>query len=260
VSGLLATFERELRAYFFSSFAYVVLFFVLVINGFTFSLIVGFLSDPRTGGETQSLFQLFFGGTFLAWLMIWVTPPLLTMRLLAEERRSGSIESLMTAPVSETDVVIAKYLASLIFYIVLWLPTLAYVLMVAHSNNIANNVASNVASNIDWGPIWSAYLAIILVGGLFLAVGVFCSAATKNQIVAAVSSFAMVLLLTALSFVDGLVTDPRLKDIVAHINLFDAIDEAAKGIVDTRRLVYPLSLIIFFLFLASRTLAAKKWR
>jgi len=252
VSGLLATFERELRAYFFSSFAYVVLFFVLVINGFTFSLIVGFLSDPRTGGETQTLFQLFFGGTFLAWLMIWVTPPLLTMRLLAEERRSGSIESLMTAPVSETDVVVAKYLASLVFYIVLWLPTLAYVLMVAHS--------SDIASNVDWGPIWSAYLAIILVGGLFLAVGVFCSAATKNQIVAAVSSFAMVLLLTALSFVDGLVTDPRLKDIVAHINLFDAIDEAAKGIVDTRRLIYPLSLIVFFLFLASRTLAAKKWR
>lgn len=244
----MATFGREMRAYFFSPFAYIVLFFVLVINGFTFSLIIGFLSDPRAGGETQSLFQLFFGGTFLAWLMIWVTPPLLTMRLLAEERRSGSIESLMTAPVSETDVVVSKYLASLVFYIVLWLPTLAYVLMVARS------------SEVDWGPIWSAYLAIILIGGLFLAVGIFCSAATKNQIVAAVSSFALVLLLTALSFVDGLVTDPRLKNIFAHMNLFDAIDEAAKGIVDTRRVIYPLSLIVFFLFLASRTLAVKKWR
>jgi len=248
MNGLRATFGRELRAYFVSPLAYVVLFFVLVIHGFVFTTILSYLSDPRSAGEPQSLFQLFYGGTIFSWLIFWIIPPLLTMRLLAEERRSGSIESLMTAPVSETEVVLGKYLASLFFYACLWLPTILYVLLIARSNSI------------DWGPILGAQIAAVLIGGLFLAIGIWCSAASKNQIVAGVSAFAVVLLLTALSFLDGLVSDPALKAVLGHVNLFHVIDEPAKGIVDTRRLMYPLSLIGFFLFLASRTLAAKKWR
>lgn len=248
MSGLVATFGRELRAFFYSPLAYVILFFMLLYQGLIFTTLVSFIANPLSGGETQSLFQYFLGGTFLTWMLFWTIPTLITMRLLAEERRSGSIESLMTAPVSETEVVLGKYFAALVLYLCLWLPTLLYALYMARH------------SDLDWGPIFAGYLAITLIGGLFLALGVLCSAMTKNQVVAAVASFILALLLTVLSFLDGVASSQLLKDVLAHINLIGAVDEATRGIVDTRRLIYPLSLITLCLFLASRALAAKKWR
>ncbi len=247
MSGLLATLQRELRAYFFSPLAYVVLTFFLLIKGYVFSLIVGFLADPRAGADTAPL-KLFFGDTFFFWLILLFITPILTMRLLAEERRTGSIESLMTAPVSEGQVVMGKYLAALGFYAFLWLPTLAYVAIIARN------------SEVDAGPILAGYLGVLTIGGLFLAIGIFGSSFTKNQIIAAVATFAMLLLLFAVAFLDSLVTSQAIKDILNHMNLLAHMDEMSKGIVDTRRIVYYLSAIALFLFLASRTLEAKKWR
>lgn len=247
MNGLLATLQRELRAYFFSPLAYVVLTFFLLINGYVFSLIVGFLADPRAGADTAPL-KLFFGDTFFFWLILLFITPILTMRLLAEERRTGSIEALMTAPVSEAQVVVGKYLAALGFYTFLWLPTLAYVAIIARN------------SEVDAGPILAGYLGVLTIGGLFLAIGVFGSSFTKNQIIAAVATFAMLLLLFAVAFVDSLVTSQAIKDVLSHMNLLAHMDEMSKGIVDTRRIVYYVSAIALFLFLASRTLEAKKWR
>lgn len=248
MSGLFATFGRELRAFFFSPLAYVVLFFMMLYQGLIFTTLVAYIANPLSGGETQSLFQYFLGGTFLTWMLFWTIPTLVTMRLIAEERRSGSIESLMTAPVSETEVVLGKFFAALVFYLTLWLPTLLYALYISR------------LSELDWGPVFGGYLAIALIGGLFLALGMMCSAMTRNQIVAAVASFILALLLTVLSFLDGAASNQTVKDLLAHMNLISGVEEATRGIIDTRRIVYPLSLIVLFLFLASRTLAAKKWR
>src|SRR5215470_4827815 len=142
--GLWATFLRELRAYFVSPLAYVVLFFFLVINGVVFSMILGFLNDPRAAGGRP--LDAFFGGTFLFWLVLLFVGPVLTMRLLSEELRSGSIEVLMTAPISETEVVLGKYFAALTFYVALWLPTLVYAAILGRY------------SPVDWGPIAAGYL------------------------------------------------------------------------------------------------------
>lgn len=247
MSGFLAILIRELKAYFFSPLAWVVLTFFLLVNGYVFSLIVSFLSDPRAGGSTTPL-KLFFGDTFFFWLVLLFVTPVLTMRLLSEERRSGTIEALMTAPVSETQVVAGKYLAALGFYAFLWLPTLAYVAVVAR------------ASEVDWGPIVSGYVGVLGIGAVFMAVGIFGSSFTKNQIVAAVVTFAMLIFFFAVAFLDGLVSDEALKSSLSYLNLLDHMDEFGKGIVDTRRLVYYLTTVVLFLFLSSRTLAAKKWR
>ena len=247
MKAFLAVLDRELRAYFFSPMAYVVLTFFLLVNGYVFSLIVSFLSDPRAGGSTTPL-KLFFGDTFFFWIVLLFITPILTMRLISEERRSGSIEVLMTSPVSELQVVLGKYFAAFGFYIFLWLPTLTYVAIVGRS------------SEVDWGPIVAGYLGILGIGAVFLAVGIFGSSLTKNQIVAAVATFAMLMFFFAIAFMDNLVTGETAKSVLDYMNLLQHMEEFGKGIVDTRRLVYYVTTSALFLFLTSRALAAKKWR
>ena len=122
---LLALVQRELLAYFSSPLAYVVLTAFLFINGYVFYLIVAFLNDPRT--QAMAPLKLIFGGTIFFWLFLLFVVPVITMRLLAEERRTGTLEVLLTSPVSEGQVVVGKFIAAFVFYLFLWLPTLVYV-------------------------------------------------------------------------------------------------------------------------------------
>lgn len=246
MSALWATFQRELRAYFVSPLAYVVLFFFLTINGIVFSLIVSHLADPRAPGGRP--FDFFFNG-FPFWVLLLFVVPVITMRLIAEERRSGSIEALMTAPVTEGQVVVGKYLAALLFYVFLWLPTVAYAGII------------EAFSEVDWGTVAAGYLGIFAVGAMTLAVGMLASALARNQIVAAVMTFALLMVLFfVFGWMEGLVNDPTLKEVFAYLDLLAPMDDFARGIVDTRSLVYSLSATVFFLFLTSRALEAKKWR
>lgn len=241
-----ATFTRELRAYFFSPLAYVVLTCFLLVHGITFSALVGFLTNPRA--PMGPPMQYFFGATFLFWLALVFVGPVLAMRLISEERDSGSIEVLMTAPITEGQVVAGKYLAALAFYLVLWLPTLAYVGVLARY------------SEIDWGPIGASYLGVLGIGALFLAIGIFASALTKKQLLAAILAFAMTFALILVGLLETLVNGELLKAAFGYMNLLQHMDDFAKGIVDTRALVYYVSATLFFLFLTSRALEARKWR
>ena len=172
----------------------------------------------------------------------------LTMRLISEEMRQGTIETLMTAPVSETAVVLGKYFAALAFYLFLWAPTLLYVAIVRWF------------TPVDWGPIGAAYLGIFGIGALFMAVGTFASALSKNQIVAAMVTFFCLLVLFSCGLMESLVNDETAKRIFGYVNLWQHMDDFSKGIVDTRRLVYYGSVAGLFLFLTTRALEAKKWR
>ena len=246
MNAVLATFFRELRAYFFSPLAWVVLFFFLLINGFIFAVIVSFLNDPRSPAGPP--LELFFGGTLFFWLILLFIGPVLTMRLLSEELRSGSIEVLMTAPVTEAEVVVGKYLAALTFYLFLWLPTLAYAGLIAWQ------------SEVDWGPVAAGYLGILGIGALFLAVGLFASALSKSQLVAAIITFAMLILLFSFGLLETLLQGETAKAVFGYLNLWNHMDEFARGVVDSRRLIYYLSATLFFLFLTTRALEARKWR
>ena len=238
-----ATFLRELRAYFVSPLAYVVLFFVLVVNGVIFANLIGALADPRAPAEPA--LSYFFRST---WLMLILLGPVLTMRLVSEELRSGSIEVLMTAPVTEGQVIAGKYLASLTFFAFLWLPTALYALLISRY------------SDVDWGPIAAGYLGVLLIGALFLAIGIFASAMTRSQLLAAMMTVALLFVLFLLGVFEELVTNQTVKQLLGYMNLWNHVDEFARGIVDSRRLVYYLSGSLFFLFLASRALEDKKWR
>ena len=243
MNGALATFRRELRAYFFSPLAYIVLFFFLAVNGFIFIFLIGELSDPRSPGGPP--FSYFFRAT---WLMLLLIVPVLTMRLVSEELRSGSIEVLMTAPVTEGQVIVGKFLAALTFYAFLWAPTLAYGLMIS------------AYQKVDWGPIFAGYVGVLLIGSLFLAIGIFSSATTKSQLLAAMMTAALLFLLFLFGVFEQLVNNDTAKQALGYIGIWNHIDEFASGIVDTRRLVFYLSGTLFFLFLASRALEDKKWR
>lgn len=241
-----ALLKRELMAYFSSPLAYVILTAFLFINGYVFALIVGYLNDPRT--PPMAAFKLLFGGTIFFWLMLLFVLPVITMRLIAEERRSGTLEVLLTSPVSETQVVISKFLAALAFYLFLWLPTVIYVLLLARY------------SKVEVGPVVAGYLGIALLGVLFLAIGTLTSALVKNQIVAAVFAFALLLVVFSLGLVENLVPGGVLKEALGYMNLWEHMDDFSKGIVDTRHIVYPISGAGFFLFLATRALEASKGR
>ncbi|MGB5880167.1 MAG: ABC transporter permease subunit [Thermoanaerobaculia bacterium] len=246
MKGILAIMDREIRAYFFSPLAYIVAAFLLLVNGMVFWLIVSFLNNPQA--QFGAPLELFFGQTIYFWLVLMFVAPVLTMRLLSEERRSGTIEVLMTAPINEAQVVVGKYLAALIFYCFLWLPTLTYAGIVAYY------------SEVDWGPVAAGYLGVFGVGALFLSVGLFASALTRSQLVAAILTFALLIPLFTFGLLENLFNNATMKQAFSYLNLWQHMEEFSKGVVDTRHLVYYLSATVLFILLSAKALEAKKWR
>ena len=241
-----AIIRRELIAYFSSPLAYVVMTAFLFMQGYIFYLIVSFLNNPQTPSMTP--LRLFFGGTIFFWLFLLFVVPVITMRLIAEERRSGTIEVLLTSPVSELQVVVGKFLAAMAFYVSLWLPTILYVVVLKRH------------SEIDLGPVAAGYIGVLLLGFLFLAVGTFASTLTDNQLIAAIIAFAIMVLLFSIGLVEQLMSSSAIKAALAHMNLWTQMDDFAKGIVDSRHVIYQLSTGLLFLFLAAKSLEVKKWR
>ncbi len=237
---------RELIAYFSSPLAYIVMTAFLLLQGYIFFLIVSILNNPQTPAMTP--LRLFFGGTIFFWLFLLFVVPVITMRLIAEERRSGTIEVLLTSPVTEVQVVVGKFSAALIFYVFLWLPTILYVLVLMRH------------SEIDLGPVVAGYFGVLLLGFLFLAVGTFASTLTDNQLIAAIIAFAVMVALFSIGLVEQVIMSSELKAVLGHMNLWTQMDDFAKGIVDTRHVVYQLSVGALFLFLAAKSLEVKKWR
>jgi len=247
MTKILAIVRRELIAYFSSPLAYIVLTAFLLMQGYIFSIIVSFLNNPTTQAMTP--LRLFFGGTVFFWLFLLFTVPVITMRLLAEERRSGTIEVLLTSPVTEGQVIAGKFLAALLFYVVLWLPTVIYVALLKQH------------SSIDLRPVAAGYVGVLLVGFLFLAVGTFTSTLTNNQLIAAILAFAALVGLFSIGLIEQLlVSSSWIRDALGYMNLWTHMDDYAKGIIDTRHVVYELSVGLLFLFLAAKSLEVKKWR
>jgi ABC-2 type transport system permease protein len=239
---ILAIVGREWRAYFFSPLAYVILAAFLLPNGIIFYAILNYLAAPN-GPKGQALSILFTNTYF--WIFNLFVVPIIAMRLFPEERRSGTIETLLTTPVSELEVVLGKFLGALGFFLTLWAPTLLYVVFL------------RAQTKIDAGPVAAAYFAVALLGAYFLAVGTFASTLSKNQIVAAILAFGMLIPIFSVGLLDSMLP-PGAHDWIGYFNLWDHMDEFARGVVDSRRIVYYLSGTVLFLFLATVSLSAKK--
>ena len=239
--------KREVFSFFVSPIAYVVLTVWLLFFGIVFYILA--LVFAQQGGAAQTnLLTAFFGGTTLFYLPLLVFAPVMTMRLLAEERSTGTIETLMTAPVSEVSIVLGKYLAALTFWCVLWIPTLSYVWLVARTGENA----------VDWGSIGSTYLGLFAVGPFYMAIGLFMSAVARNQIVAAMLTF---LVLGGL-FVIGLAgyanVGDEMRAVFEYLGMWTQMAGFAKGIVDTRYLVYDFSIATLAVFFAVRVLQVSR--
>lgn len=238
--------RKEFLSFFFAPMAYIVTASFLVMNGFLFSLILAALSQP--GSASASPMALFFGGTMFFWIFMILMAPAITMRLGAEERKTGTLETLMTAPVSDAEVVLGKYLGALAMYAALWLPTLLYC-----------GVLSRFSA-VDWGTVGTGYLGVFLVGMFFLAVGLFTSFASRNQVVAAILAFGILVLLILASILSFLATDPLWKGVLEYIDLWGLMQNFARGVVDSRAIVYCLSGASLFLALAYQALQARRWK
>ena len=244
---MLSILRKELACYYYSPLAWVVMSLFLVVQGYSFFLIIKLINHPQ--GPHGAAMKLFFGGTILFWLSVIFVASVITMRLVAEERRLGTIESLMTAPVTETQVVLGKYLAALLFHATLWIPSLLYVA-----------VLWQLSGRLDLGPVASGYLGTMLVGASFLAVGTLGSVLVKHQIIAAVLTFTMLVGMLMVGPLELFVTDPTLKAVIDHISLFDQMEDFGRGIVDSRHLVYHGSVICFCLCCCVKVLEGSKWR
>jgi ABC-2 type transport system permease protein len=247
VSPALTIAKREIATYFLSPVAYVVTVVWLVWCGLQFYLLAGvFASAPNLSASASPL-SAFFGGSVLFFIPLLVFAPVLTMRLLAEERHTGTLESLLTAPVTSAHVVIGKYLAALVFWIGLWVPTLMYVWITSQFGRI------------DMGAVLASYLGVLGIGLYYMAIGLAMSALAKNQIVAALLTFMLLSGLFAvglLSFVD---TFADYRDAIDYLSLWGHMQSFSKGIVDTRFVVFDLTLAGLFLYLAWRALDGRSW-
>jgi len=226
---------KEFKSYLSSPMAYIVTGIFLVLTGFFFSM------SPSTYSET-SLESFLQAGEFLLLLLASV----LTMRLLAEERKIGTIELLMTAPVRESEVIIGKFLGSLGTLVAMLALTLYYPILLM------------LFGDPDLGPIGTGYLGLFLFGATSLAVGIFASSLTSNQIVSAVVAggilFALFFLGAAADFLPK-----ALGQVIGYLSIAYYFPDFTRGIIDTRGIIYYLSMTALFLFLAIRSLENSRW-
>jgi ABC-2 type transport system permease protein len=249
-------FKKEMRLYFTSPVAWVVLFMFLLVMGYFFYSIFAFYSmasmqaamNPamaRDLNPNDSVLRPLFSN--IAIIMLLSLMPLLTMRLFAEERQSGTIELLLTYPVRDGAVLAGKYLAALALYLILLGLTLLYPGLVAYF------------TRVEWGPILSGYLGLVLTGAVFLAVGVLVSSLTENQIVAGFGTFGILLGFWVVGwgaeFAGG-----NLRGVLQYLSIGDHLDGFTRGLIDTKDLVYYATGVALALFLTLRSLESKRWK
>src|SRR5688572_21841046 len=230
--------RRELSSYFYSPIAYVAMFLFLVVAAIMFRQDF----QPGQPAGMRSIFE------WMVWLLVAILP-ILCMGLLAQEWATGTIETMMTAPVEEHEVVIGKFLGSFLFFLVLLAPTLLFLGMLA------------LHGRPDYGPIFSGYLGLVLVGALFISIGLFCSSLTKSQVVAAVTAAAILFLVTIIPWWLG--TRATLTGFwrgVAEQSIFRRYTDFSKGVIDTGNLVFFLAATAVFLFLTVKVLESRRWK
>jgi len=236
MNNILTIFRREMRSYFNSPVAYIVITLFLLISGYFFSSTLFLINSA----DLRSLFNI---SSFVLMLFI----PAVTMRLLAEERRSGTIEILVTMPVKDSEIVLGKFFAAFaLTALAILLTFVAYV-----------TVAS--LGNADFGASFGGYLGLLLMSAVYIAIGVFTSSLTQNQIVAFIVGFVIIF---ALFMLDKVL--PFLPAALASAFEFLSIDyhfrNISRGVIDTRDLVYYGSMIFLFIYLAVKTTESRKWR
>jgi ABC-2 type transport system permease protein len=230
--------RREFLSYFYSPIAYVMITAFLIASGFAF------YRDFEPGQPAAMRNTL----EWMVWVLVFITP-ILSMGLLAQEWATGTIETLLTAPVSDADVVLGKFLGNFGLLVVMLIPTLLYVVLLT------------IYASPDYGPIFSGYVGILLVGAFFIAVGLFCSSLTRSQIVAAVTAILILSMATVVPYVIGTLASlrPIVRKIVDQM-VYRRYAEFSRGVMDTGNIVFFLLATGVFLFLTTKVLESRRWK
>ncbi|MBX9679538.1 MAG: ABC transporter permease [Gemmataceae bacterium] len=250
----LTLIRREFSAYFFSPIGYAVLFLFLIVMGCLFYLSVDELTAEDPYGISTSMEILVNNIAF--WLIFAIIPPLLTMRLFAEERATGTIEMLLTAPLHDWQVVISKYLACYAFFLVMWLPTLLYLPV------LLDWQVGTLKVGIDPGPVWTTYIGVALAGAMFLSIGMCVSSFVKSQMVAALISLVLGLVFLIFAFAEPLVASSGIgRQGVFFVSVpLHFARNFSRGLIDSRQLILYCSVTLFCIFLTIRSLESRRWR
>ena len=241
---------REVRSYFYSPIAYIVMIFFLIISGIDFYFQVSFMNQRQVQYTIQ---EAFFNSVFF-WFAFVLIFPLITMRLFAEEFKLGTIEPLTTAPVRDWQVILSKFFGALVFYLILWVPTLLYFWIFAR---VTNQPAAHSP-----GAYFGSYLMLLLLGMFYLSIGCLTSVLTRNQIIAAIISFCAITLLFFLGLVQFILLDvtSETRELLGYFSAIEHMGTFSRGIIDTRPIVLYVSMTIVVLILTYQAFQSRKWR
>ena len=246
--------KKELRSYFVSPIAYILLAMFAIVFGFFFWNVVGYFIYMGIEGQMRGeMFPLNVNEQVIRPLVSNVSViglfliPIITMRLFAEEKRTGTIELLVTSPVRDAEVILGKWLAALLLYAgMLVLTALNFIWLFKYGNP-------------DWKPLAVAYLGLLLQAGMLLAIGTFISTLTRNQIIAGALTFGVCLLLWVLEWVSGYETATWAR-VLAYLSVLTHFESFGKGLLTLKDAVFYVSAIFFGLFLTARSLESLRWR
>lgn len=254
MGNVLAIAHKELRAYFASPIAYVIIGGFAFLYGYFYVAILSFfvrqsmqmvqMGGPPTANINEMMIRPLMQNVTVLVLFVM---PMITMRTYSEEKRSGTIELLLTSPLTDLQIVLGKFLGAMALYAVMLAVTLIHVAILF------------IYGNPEWKPIATAYLGLLLLGGSFISLGLFISSLTKNQIVAAMITFAVFLFLWIITWI-GQVSGPTVSGITTYLSIIDHGEDFWKGVIDTTHLIYYLSFITFGLFLTVKSVDSERWR
>lgn len=250
--NILAIAVKEIRSYFTSPIAYVVIGFYALLFGYFFAVMLTFFERQsmqmmQMGGGVN-INQMLIGPVFTnAEVVLLFVLPMVTMRIFAEEKRSGTIELLLTSPLTDLQIVIGKFLGGITLYAAMLAVT------VVHMGFLF------AFGNPEWRPVLSGYLGLLLMGGCFLSLGLFISSLTRNQIVAGMVTFAVFLLFWVINWISTFM-GPTTQNVLNYLSITEHLNDFTRGVVDTKHLVYYVSFIAFSLFLTVRAVDSERWR
>jgi ABC-2 type transport system permease protein len=255
MTNILAIAQRELKSYFASPIAYVVIglfvalygyFFIVMLDYFMrMSLQMGqFGGAPQAANVNEMLIRPLMQNVLILFLFML---PGITMRTFAEEKRSGTIELLLTSPLTDLQIVLGKFVGAMALFAVMLAVTLIHMAILF------------MYGTPEWKPIATAYLGLFLFGGCFISVGLFVSSITKNQIIAGIATFAVFLFLWVINWI-GSFSGPTVSALTAYLSVVEHADDFWKGVIDTTHLIYYTSFITLGLFLTAKSVDTERWR
>ncbi|MGE0443701.1 MAG: ABC transporter permease [Vicinamibacterales bacterium] len=255
MNNILAIAHKELKAYFASPIAYIVIGFSAILFGWFFVNLLYYFDRISLqagmgmgGPPTVNVNEMLIGPLFMnVSVILLFTLPLVTMRIYSEEKRSGTIELLLTAPLTDFQIVMGKFLGAFVLYAAMLAVTLVHLAFLF------------AFGNPEWRPVLTGYLGLLLMGGCFLSLGLFVSSLTRNQIVAGMITFAVFLMFWVINWIASF-TGPTMQSVLNYVSITEHLNDFTRGVLDTKHLVYYLSFIAFSLFLTVRSVDSERWR